>query len=375
MKKIWLAAGLLGAVSSMSYAQSNVTIYGIADLGIRYTNDVGGGLSKIETSSGTPNRIGFRGTEDLGGGLSALFTLENGFNMKNGTLGQGGRLFGRQSFVGLQSNDYGKVTLGRQYDSVVDYLQPLSAGGRSWAGGLGSHFGDIDNVNNTFRFNNAIKFTSKDLNGLGFGGAYSLGEVAGNHATNSAYSLGTRYLAGPWMLAAAYMTVNNPITAVYDGNPATGSISGAFGYGPSPYVGLQNAAKLKVAGAGVAYILNEGKYGVLYTNTELRNSSLAKGDARYQNLEFNAQYDISQTVQVGGAYTYTAGHWDSNNTSPKYHQVNLGIVYHLSKSTDLYVQAVYQKAAGDAKIANINLLPASSTSSQVTTQFALRKIF
>jgi len=76
MKRLRLAAGLLGAVSGMGYAQSSATIYGIADLGLRYTNDVGGGLSKLETSSGTPNRIGFRGVEDLGGGMAALFTLE-----------------------------------------------------------------------------------------------------------------------------------------------------------------------------------------------------------------------------------------------------------------------------------------------------------
>ena len=375
MKRLRLAASLLGAVSSMGYAQSNVTIYGIADLGLRYTNDVGGGLSKLETSSGTPNRIGFRGVEDLGSGMAALFTLENGFNMKNGALGQGGRMFGRQSFVGLQSTSLGKLTLGRQYDSVVDYLQPHSAGGRTWAGGLGSHFGDIDNVNNTFRFNNAIKYTSPDMNGLVFGGAYSFGEAAGNNATNSAFSGGIRFNAGAWDFAAAYMNVNNPITAVFDGNPATNSINGAFGYGASPYAGLQYADKMKVGGAGVSYTAGVAKFGVLYTDTRLPNSFLAKGDAKYQNLEVNAQYEVSPTIQLGGAYTYTAGRWDANNSKPKYHQINLGFVYHFSKQTDFYIQSVYQRAAGDARIANINLLPAAGGSSQFTTQFALRKIF
>lgn len=374
MNKTWFAAALFGAVSSLSYAQSNVTIYGIADLGIRYTNDIGG-LSKMETSSGTPNRLGFRGTEDLGGGLSALFVLENGFNMKNGTLGQGGRIFGRQTIIGLQSKELGKVTLGRQYDSVVDYLQPLSAGSRTWAGGLGSHFGDIDNVNNTFRFNNAIKYTSADLNGFVFGGAYSLGEVAGNNSTNSAYSVGARYNAGPWMLAAAYMNVNNPISAVYDGNPATNSINGAFGYGANPYVGLQYADKIKVVGAGASYALSNAKYGVLYTSTQLPNSFLAKGDAKYQNLEVNGQYEVSPTIQIGGAYTYTVGRWESNNTEPKYHQVNLGIVYHFSKVTDFYIQTAYQRVGGDATIAELNLLAAPSGGSQRTAQFAFRKIF
>jgi len=107
----------------------------------------------------------------------------------------------------------------------------------------------------------------------------------------------------------------------------------------------------------------------------LPNSFLAKGDAKYQNLELNAQYELSPTIQLGGAYTYTAGRWDANNSKPKYHQINLGFVYHFSKQTDFYIQSVYQRAAGDAKFANINLLPAAGGSSQFTTQFALRKIF
>jgi hypothetical protein len=50
-------------------------------------------------------------------GLSAIFTLENGFNASNGALGQNGRLFGRQAYVGLASTRYGTLTFGRQYGS------------------------------------------------------------------------------------------------------------------------------------------------------------------------------------------------------------------------------------------------------------------
>ncbi len=66
------------------------------------------------------SRWGLRGTEDLGGGLKAIFVLENGFNVFNGTLGQGGDELGRQAYVGLPTTQFGTVTLGRQYDSVVD---------------------------------------------------------------------------------------------------------------------------------------------------------------------------------------------------------------------------------------------------------------
>ena len=50
-----------------------------------------------------PSRRGLEGTEELGDGYSAVFTFESGFNVRGGDLGQGGRLFGRQAFVGIKS--------------------------------------------------------------------------------------------------------------------------------------------------------------------------------------------------------------------------------------------------------------------------------
>ena len=70
------------------------------DAGIDYTNNVGG-HSAWQMASGFAqgSRWGLKGTEDPGGGYSALFQLENGFNVNNGTLAQGGRMFGRQAYV------------------------------------------------------------------------------------------------------------------------------------------------------------------------------------------------------------------------------------------------------------------------------------
>jgi predicted porin len=65
----------------------------------------GHGATRVPSLTGSlPSRLGFRGTEDLGNGLAAVFTLESGYNQDVGTLGQGGRLFGRQAWVGLRGN-------------------------------------------------------------------------------------------------------------------------------------------------------------------------------------------------------------------------------------------------------------------------------
>ena len=108
-----LAAMLCGGGAS---AQSQVTVYGIVDAAVAHTSNAdaaGNGVTKVSSLSGSlPSRIGFRGSEDLGGGLSAVFTLESGFNPDTGTAGQGGRLFGRQAWVGLKGS-WGTLQIGR----------------------------------------------------------------------------------------------------------------------------------------------------------------------------------------------------------------------------------------------------------------------
>jgi predicted porin len=110
---IALAAGFS---AGNAQAQSQVTVYGLIDAALAHVDNVdaaGHSVTKMPSLSGSlPSRIGFRGTEELGGGLAAVFTLESGFNPDVGTLGQGGRIFGRQAWVGLRGN-WGTLQLGR----------------------------------------------------------------------------------------------------------------------------------------------------------------------------------------------------------------------------------------------------------------------
>ena len=110
-----LAAALASATWSAG-AQTQVTPYGIVDIAIAHTdhNDAAGNAStKLSTLTGSlPSRFGLRGSEDLGNGIAAVFTLEGGFGLDTGMLGQGGRLFGRQSWIGLKG-PWGTVQLGR----------------------------------------------------------------------------------------------------------------------------------------------------------------------------------------------------------------------------------------------------------------------
>src|SRR5260370_38853230 len=118
----------LGPVASAAQAQSSVTLYGLIDAGISYVNNSktatggSGKLSKVDDGVAKANRWGLRGTEDLGGGLKAIFVLENGFSVANGSFGQGGALFGRQAYVGLAKDDIGSLTPGWPKNCFADCL-------------------------------------------------------------------------------------------------------------------------------------------------------------------------------------------------------------------------------------------------------------
>ncbi len=77
MKRIAVLA-ISVAATTAAHAQSSVTLYGLIDAGLMYTNNVVKGTSHgslFQTTSGEINgsRFGIRGSEDLGGGLHAIF--------------------------------------------------------------------------------------------------------------------------------------------------------------------------------------------------------------------------------------------------------------------------------------------------------------
>ena len=96
-----LTLSTAGAALAQNQASGKVEVYGRIDLfaGSEKENagSVGAASVKVLGSGGlSGSRLGIRGSEDLGGGLRAVFTLEQGFNADVGTLGQGGRAWGRR---------------------------------------------------------------------------------------------------------------------------------------------------------------------------------------------------------------------------------------------------------------------------------------
>jgi len=387
MKKSLLALAAFGSFAGVAHAQSSVTLYGIVDEGLIYNNNQAGKKLYGTTAGNVQgDRWGLRGTEDLGGGLKALFVLENGFNAYTGKLGQGGDEFGRQAFVGISTAQFGTVTLGRQYDSVVDYTGALEVGSQ-WATFYGAHPGDLDNMNNSNRVNNSIKYTSATYSGVTFGGLYSLGGNAGNFNRNQIWSGGVGYAQGPLTLAAAYLNVKNPNYSFF-GNNSSSSATASNMTGSQVYSGFASAQTQQVISAGGAYTFGPATVGATYSNTQFRGlgqtavtgqpaGSSNFGNAKLNNVEANFKYQVTPALLLGVAYDYTKAYSVSNE---KIHQGIVGVDYFLSKRTDLYADGIYQHADGTNSFghtatAQINGLSPSTTSNQVAAIIGIRHKF
>lgn len=87
-KNCALAAAVV-VVPSATFAQSNVTIYGIVDVTTRHaTNATPAWKNAVGDGAFTGTRLGFRGQEDLGDGAKAFFSLETGFDPSTGVFQQ-----------------------------------------------------------------------------------------------------------------------------------------------------------------------------------------------------------------------------------------------------------------------------------------------
>jgi predicted porin len=166
----------------VAHSQSSITLYGIIDTGVEYYNHAAGGgnFVGVPTLTGeVPSEWGITGMEDLGGGNKAFFKLESGFAPGTGSLIYGGREFGRQANVGLQTA-YGSLTLGRQYNMSTYALLPADVIGPS----IHSLY-VFDNYLPNARSDNAVGYLAK-FSGLTIGATYSFGRDAAGPAGPSA---------------------------------------------------------------------------------------------------------------------------------------------------------------------------------------------
>lgn len=390
MKTKLAVCALAGSCAAPAMAQSSVTLYGVIDEGVNYISNVGGHhLYGMSSSVLEGSRWGLRGSEDLGGGLKAIFDLQNGFDDGTGQFQQGGDLFGRRAFMGLASDNWGTVTFGRQYDSVVDYVGAYAAA-EQWLGNIGAHASDIDEMATSYRANNSVKYASPPYHGFSFGGLYSFGGVAGSMGTNQIWTLGGKYVAGPVNFGFAYANVRDPNHSFYGNNAI--APAGNLGMTSPIYSGYASASTEQIIAVGGSYTFGNAKVGAVYTNIQFRGlgnatvgptrlangTTVANGSSgKFNDAEANFSYQLTPALQLGIAYNYTG---EDGIGDAKYHQVSLGADYALSKRTVVYVVGSYLHASGTnsqgvSAVADIQAIAPSASNEQGIVRFGILHLF
>lgn len=231
-KLIALAVASAALASSAALAQTNVTIYGSVDAGFAFRNDHlndGVGSQKaIDSGMSAGNRLGFTGVEDLGNGLKAAFVLEAGFQADTGEHAQGGKLFGRQAYVGLVGSA-GTFVAGRLYTphySLLSAIDPFKAGTvgqyrNVFASGvtLASNLGG-ENLFDPTRVDNTVAWISPTWAGFNVTAAYATNAIGQEGVENRGSApLGTgdnrvlavlpRYTNGPVDVGLSYHQIKS----------------------------------------------------------------------------------------------------------------------------------------------------------------------
>ncbi|WP_084545046.1 porin [Derxia gummosa] len=206
-----LAMALATLAAGPAPAQSNVTIYGVADVeidNVRVTGTAaapatGRSLSRATSSS---SLIGFRGSEELGNGLSAMFQLESGIQFDTGAQTSSTALWNRDTYVGLRSVDFGQVRVGllsgpyRVAEGRFDFNP--GATGIAFNAALLSFFGaTATDFGFGRRLSNAVFYETPKLAGFVASAIWSANESAAGVPNSGATGAGLRYDEGPWLIA------------------------------------------------------------------------------------------------------------------------------------------------------------------------------
>lgn len=355
MHKKIIALAVAGLVSGAAFAQSNVTIYGVADVSDSYLSDNSNASTKSMNmiGSGTAglngSRLGFKGVEDLGNGLTANFRMEGGLNVDTGTSAQGGQLMGRWATVGLTSATLGTIEAGRR-DTFHDQLLVAASGnGRGTIAQNSSVYLDQS------RYNNVVAYLSPVWSGLQFKAGYASQGTdpssaaatnaqdvvpteitlnAQNTAANTnlrVYTAAVHYVNGPLLVGAAYdynkLQERNSVAGI-DGSYKSGSvwnIAGAYDFG--------------IVRIDAAY----GMYNYA-ENTQLATSAEDKDNRQQWTVGAVVPFGTKDRVMVNYAHA-NISYLASNRSDDSMSLWGVNYLHDLSKRTVVY--AAFAKISQD----------------------------
>lgn len=336
MKKTVLAVTLAALPLA---AMADVTLYGKVKMAVE-TSMVSGqnGADDVTRTNidDVGSRIGFKGTESLSSNLNAIWQVETALSMTGSRDGNGaasGSSFGklRDSFVGLQSNDFGTLQVGRlsnfanTHQGIIDawtYSQfPL---------GLSQFY------NNQKRYDHAVRYTTPELSGFTAFVQYGQEESSAGKVVSSTNALdqanraingGIKFSTGPWSLTYGYEDASIPLNE-FDPNLNDGVDA------------LHDVVDHTVEGV---YQANGFLLGLGYRNTAAEDGNYWKSFDKEQ-YAFTVAYEVDSWKPK---FSYAHGDYSgkaqavTNEFDYSYDQFIVGFDYALSKRTVIGSQFGY----------------------------------
>jgi len=360
MKKISLVLGLLAAGITSAYAQSSVTIGGIVDAAVQHKTNAGltaatkgDSINSVIPGGMSQSRLNFNVVEDMGGGLKALASLEHRILLDTGAAGSSN--FWQQSWVGLESKEFGRISLGRQFNVLFDAMTSTYASYKyspyvePFKPEIGMTLGA--------RNDNMVKYLIT-AGGFAAEAQYSLAEGNALAASASGQSMGgfLKYAQGEFAVVGAYMALKDACPTAATGTAACTN------------------KQAKQTNFGGSYTSGPLYLSAAYAKTQFElgfpaalNAALAGGFGlgMNANLATTALTDHRTMVQAGGTYQVTsalnlgANYWSitQNGVVPAFgdgtiKMMNVVADYAFSKRTEVYAHFDHSVLGGNLTLAN-----------------------
>ena len=276
-------------------------------------------------------RWGVKGGEDLGNGYSVSFDLQGGFASDTGAMGDGDRLFNRETRLTV-AGPFGELSFGRMgtmtssagtYD-IFQGTADLFDGGWTSAIATSNFFYDVTRADNMVTYATPTMAGVKGYVQYSFKVDSTKDGTEGKNSSKRYAGVGLTYENGPLSLVAVYDSVLNPTA-----DPVAKKDGRAFSFGGNYDFG---AAKLYAA----------YQYG--------KSQNFAGGVDTYKDRETQVKghnFGLGVAVPVGvgtvnfaGYYTTAKSENNSDNTVKTYN-VAATYTYPFSKRTSVYAGVGY----------------------------------
>jgi GBP family porin len=376
MKKAWAVFGAVSAFAGCARAEPTASVYGVIDLSFQELKSgdqsprAGRSLLRMADGSafGPQSRWGVRAQEDIGSGLKAGAVLEGGVAADTGAAGNGGRLFGRKSYIWLSSTAAGEIRLGRQFilhDEVQGLSNPFgnTTVMNPGAGAINSKTGTFSLFIDAPRIDNYAQYISPSMGGVVLQAAISPGE-----------GLVDLYRG----VKASYSSTRLNLAASYEWSKARIGIPGASAGGDSVNKILEVAGNFQLGrfrlfgGYQIGNDITTGSGSIITAPATAGGAGSQIGTLTFPGLNGPATglkaftYGVSTPVGpvVVGANYSLARFEDAAGAIKSLGRYGVAVIYALSKQTSVYAGACAH--TGDMK---------DFINEKKVIQLGLRKVF